>query len=99
MAGIIIAIVTWKRNPRPSLLAILAIVFMLVFDLIAILLNIMPVRLTEQCYTMFRIGMLLSVANLALAILKAGGYVLLLAEIFSGRRTLPTCGSLLAASE
>jgi hypothetical protein len=48
---------------------------------------------------MSRVGMLLSVANLALAILKAGIYVLLLAAIFSGRRTLSTFNSKLAASE
>lgn len=86
LAGIIMAIVTWKRNPRPSLFAILAIAFNFVLSLIGIFVSTLPIRMTQQGYTMERISMLLLVVNCVVAILQAGSWGLLLAAIFSGRR-------------
>jgi hypothetical protein len=88
LAGIVMAILTWKRNPRPSLFAILAIAFMFVLDLVGIFMVMLPLRLTQQGYSMTRISMLVTFVSVALAILRAGGWVLLLAAIFNGRRAL-----------
>jgi hypothetical protein len=85
LAGVILAVGTWKRNARPSLFAILAIASMFVLDLIGIYMSTMPLRLNRHGYTSTHIGMLLPIVNLSLAILRAGSWGLLLAAIFSGR--------------
>jgi|WetSurMetagenome_2_1015567.scaffolds.fasta_scaffold329605_2 hypothetical protein len=93
LAGIFLAIDSRKRNPRSSLFAILAIAFMFALNLIGIFMSTLPMRLNKQGYTMLNIGMILSVANIAMSILSAGGWGLLLAAIFSERHTLSSLNS------
>ena len=84
--GIILAIATWKRNPRPSLFAVLAITLLFIFDLISIFVLTIPMRLTERGKAVTHIGTMILIANLTLTILKAGSWGFLLAAIFGGRK-------------
>jgi hypothetical protein len=93
LTGIFLAIGSRKHNPRSSLFTILAIAFMFVLNLIGIFLSILPIRLTKQGYTMMNIGMILSVARIAMSILSAGVWGLLLAAIFGERHTLSPLNS------
>jgi hypothetical protein len=89
LVGFILAIVTWKRNLQPSLFAILGIASMFVFDLISIYMITVPMRLSGKGYPATNIAMVMSIANVALTILKAGGWGLLLAAVFVGRKRQP----------
>jgi hypothetical protein len=86
LIGIILAVMTWKRNPRPSLLAILGIASMFVFDLISIFMITIPMRLSEKGHASTNIAMVMSITNVAMTILKAGSWGLLLTAIFIGRK-------------
>lgn len=86
LIGIILAIATWKRNPKPSLFAVLAIALLFMLDLINIFVLTIPMRLTKQGYAVTHISTMILIANLTLTILKAGSWGFLLAAIFSGRK-------------
>jgi hypothetical protein len=89
LVGIILALATWNRNPRPSLFALLGIVAMFVFDMISIYMITIPMQLGEKGYAVANIAMVISIANVVLTILKACGWGLLLAAIFVGRKRQP----------
>ena len=89
LAGIILALITWKRNSQSSLFAILGIVSMFIFDLISIYMITVPMRMSGKGYAGAHIAMVISIANVVLTILKAGSWGLLLAAIFIGRKIQP----------
>jgi len=87
LVGIIIAIATWKRNPKSSLFALIAIVLFFILRVLGAVMNLLPYMLSRQL-DLFpsQIGFFSTVSGVILNILDAGAWGLLLAAIFSGRK-------------
>jgi hypothetical protein len=86
LTGVVIACSTRKRNPTPSLFALLAIGAMFVLSLIGTYVGLMPLLWRERGYDLVRFSMISGVANILLSILNAGCFGLLLAAIFVDRK-------------
>lgn len=88
LVGIILAITHWRKQPRPSLFTLLAIViFLIVFVVGTLVNNLGPLFLFERgiSHSSFRIISLIS--NLVLNLFSAGAWVLLLLAIFKQKKS------------
>ena len=87
LVGIIIAIVTWKRNPKPSLFTLLSILIYFVFIILASLSNelyyFLQVNLDLE-YSL--VDTIMIITQVVLSVIIGSAWGLLLAAIFSGRK-------------
>jgi hypothetical protein len=86
LAGAIMALVTWKRHPSVSLLALLACLLLL-FSVVAG--SVAQIWIINQQGSLGwsgqQVGMWLSVLGIARTGLSTVGYILLLCAVFNGR--------------
>jgi hypothetical protein len=86
LAGIILACLTRKRNPRASLFTLLAIVSMFIVSAISIYVSVIPIIGADRGYPLLRLSMITAIARILLSILNACGFGLLLAAVFVNRK-------------
>jgi hypothetical protein len=88
--GLILAIVYWKRYPRPCLLVFTALclaVFALVTS--AFLFMYLPRAMVDLGWDHQRVGAIIGVVAFTANLLQAGAMALLLSAVFVGRRQPP----------
>jgi hypothetical protein len=88
LAGIVLAIIFWKKHPRVSLLITIGLGLMLVNSVVGTLVSVwMPFALQERGMSIMQIGSLLSVWGVASSLINAAIWVLLLVAIFGWRKS------------
>ena len=87
IVGLIIAIVTWKRHPRTSLLALSAFVILSLTSLLETVTNILLPMLHYDFgyFRMTGFTVTITIVNILWVLLRAGAYALLIAAIFGLR--------------
>jgi lipoprotein signal peptidase len=87
LAGIILAIVYWRRHPRASAYTLIALMIFLITGLIGTAINIyLPQMLVQGVANIQRAVTILSGLNLAIALVRVVGWGLIFAAIFTGRQ-------------
>jgi hypothetical protein len=87
IVGIVIAAVRWSRHPRVSLLAISGMATFLFFDAVWMLLSPwLQMALIRQGTMPGRLGFIFGLMNLAASLVRALGWGLVLAALFTSRR-------------
>jgi hypothetical protein len=86
IAGIVIASMTWKRNPTPSLLAVIGFATSLVLLIFSSLLATLPIIGTRNGYSLVNIGLMIGVIAFVLSFFQAAAWGLTIAAIFSNRK-------------
>ncbi|HEX2981504.1 MAG TPA: hypothetical protein VHO48_14650 [Anaerolineaceae bacterium] len=87
LAGIVYAAVTWKRHPRVSLLAVLGLIIMALATLAGTTSNYLPLLIHARTGQDFgRLGGIVFVINIGIALVQALGLGLVLAAAFAGRK-------------
>lgn len=90
VAGLVLAVMRWKKHPRVSLLVTIALVIILVEAIINTSLGIwLPWMLTQQGMAYTQIGTILAIWGFISSLVNAGIWVLLLVAIFGWRDELP----------
>jgi hypothetical protein len=87
IVGIIFALATWKRNPRPALFALIG--FSLTFLLLVVgsMTTILPILLDSRYnLPISQIAIISTVLNVVLYLFHAGALGLIIAAIFTGRK-------------
>jgi len=87
LIGIILCLTSWKRYPKPSLLAFLGLLLLMILVVINVLTDYLPfflqstfdMKYSEMAPIQIGTGIILS-------ILHAVGYILLIAALFSSRK-------------
>jgi hypothetical protein len=86
IVGIVIAAVRWSRHPRVSLLAISGIATFLFVDAVWLLLAPwLQMMVIRQGTMPARLGFIFGLMNLAASLVRALGWGLVLAALFTGR--------------
>lgn len=86
LGGIVLAIVSWRRHPRVSLLAAIAMGLLLVSSVVGNLANAwLPLGLHRQGRNLVAFGLAGSAISFLRSLFTAGVWVLLLAAIFGWR--------------
>ncbi len=87
LAGLILAVVFWKRHPRVSLLAVIALAGFLLVTAANIFLNLwLGLGLDRLGLSPAQIGLVYLVRNIVDGLLAAGLWGLVLAAIFAWRK-------------
>jgi hypothetical protein len=89
LAGIVLSLLTWRRNPRPSLYAILGIVCLFVSDMISLYMTTALIRPGLDRTSYGHIATLMTIESVVMAIMRAISWGLLVAAIFVGRNRQP----------
>ena len=89
LVGFIIAITHWRKNPRVSLLTVLAIAIVSVVTTLRVFANsILPCILYENSNMDYAtIGIIFSVISVLFNLLTAGSWILLLIALFGKKKT------------
>jgi hypothetical protein len=96
LAGMVIAVVTWRRHPRVSLLTVVALVILLVETLIDTFLSMwLAFILSESQMGAAQIGWVTAVVRVVAAVVAAIAWGITLAAIFGGRKP-PAEGAMLS---
>ena len=91
LAGIVVALVFWRRQPRVSLLTLIAIIILAFISLVGTYFSIsIPFLLDRQGMDIGQLGMIIVTFNIAIAVITAVAWALLLAAIFGWRRSQTT---------
>lgn len=86
LAGLVAAVVTWRRHPTVSLLTSVSLVVMLVLTFASRLLNVWVVRLGAQAgWSAHEIGLFLGVYGFVSALIEAVAWGLVIAAVFLWR--------------
>jgi hypothetical protein len=86
VVGIVLAVITWSKHAKVSLLTIIAIVTFGVLGLISNTLSVwLPLRMHDYGWTPSRIGMILTVVGVVQSLVSAVLWGLLIAAIFGWR--------------
>ena len=89
IVGIIISIVTWKRNPKPSMLALIGFIILVGLTIIGSVSNFLSYFLSNSSgIRVSQIGWITTTVFTILTIIRSGAYALLIAAIFSKRKNL-----------
>ncbi|MCJ7694575.1 MAG: hypothetical protein MUO40_04035 [Anaerolineaceae bacterium] len=87
IVGIIIAIVTWKRNPKPSLLALIALIILGLLTVIGSAANFLTFILRDEFgMALSQVYPITTAVFIILTILRGGAYGLLIGAVFSKRK-------------
>ncbi len=90
LAGLVLAIVRWPRQPRASLLALLGLLVLAGNSLAGMATNFwLPFALQGGRFGFGILGNAMGILRLGQAVLTALGLSLLLAAVFAGRGTSP----------
>jgi hypothetical protein len=86
LAGIVLAVIRWRKHPRVSLLAVIALVIIFIETIINTSLGMwLPLMLTEQGMNSNQVGTILSVWRCISSLVGLVIWGLLLAAIFGWR--------------
>jgi hypothetical protein len=86
IVGIVIAAARWSRHPRVSLLAVSGMAILLLFDVVWMLLNPwLQIVLIRQGVMTARLGFIFGLVSFAASLVRALGWGLVLAALFTGR--------------
>ena len=87
LIGIILCFTHWKRHPKPSLLAFLGLLLLMILAVINVLTDYLPFLLQSAFDMKYSAMAPIQIGTgIVLSIMHAVGYVLLIAAIFSGRK-------------
>jgi hypothetical protein len=87
LVGIVLAATTWRKHPRVSMLALVGIGLIFLTALVSTFLgSSFPLYLHTRGLPARFMGIVLLVVNLALSLLRAFGWVLVLWALFGWRR-------------
>ncbi len=90
LAGLVVAIVTWKRHPAVSLLTSIAFALLLVLTFFSRIVNIwVPRFMIEAGWSSDKIGLFYSVYGLVFAALEAVVWVIVIVAMFRWRAAAP----------
>jgi hypothetical protein len=90
LLGLILAAVFWRRSPAASVLTMLGILIHLVVVAVQIVVPQYLVAAREDMnWTLENLGRVLSVVNVISSLVRAAGFGLLLAAVFTGRSPRP----------
>jgi hypothetical protein len=84
--GIILAVAYWKRAPRPSAYTLIAITIFIITAFLSVLINsnvVMGLHARGMPFT--TVSIILSGLNIVIALVRAFGWGLILAAIFTAR--------------
>ena len=89
LVGLIIAITRWKKNPRVSLLTLLAIILVSGITIVGVFTNsVLPYILYNNSDLDYStIGIIFSVITVLFNLLSAGSWILLLVALFGKKKT------------
>ncbi len=89
LVGFIIAITRWKKNPRVSLLAVIAFVIFSVITILSVFSNsVLPYILYDNSNMDYAtIGIIFSVISVLFNLLAAVSWILLLIALFGKKKT------------
>lgn len=92
ICAIALAGALWRRHPRASLLTILGVSILLVTSLVGTVISIsMPLYLrSSQNMPASQMGVVMGAWSIAMSIVQAGAWVLVLLAIFGARTTAAT---------
>lgn len=86
LAGMILAIIYWKRHPWVSLLTFIAVTGILITSLVDTYLGMwLPILLQQQGFSINQVGIVMGIRGLISSLMTAGFWILLLAAIFGWR--------------
>jgi hypothetical protein len=86
IVGIVLALVTWKRNPTPSLLAVISFGLSLILLILYVGLANLPIAMNRYGYSLARVGVVMGIIGIILSFFQAAAWGLIIAAIFSNRR-------------
>jgi hypothetical protein len=87
LAGIVIALITWKKHPRVSLLAVVALAILLILNLVGSALNmLLPLYLQQSGVGFSQIGIINIARGIVQALVVALAWSLILAAMFGWRK-------------
>jgi hypothetical protein len=87
LAGIVLALVFWRRHPTVSLLGVIAFVLLLIVGVVGTFLSAyLPITLQRQGLRAADIGYTIGIINLVASVVAAGAWAALLVAFFIGRR-------------
>ncbi len=88
IAAIIVAIVSWRKNPRVSLFTVIGVAGILIINLVGTIVSVsMPITLQRQGFSGMRISTTVTIWNIASSVLTAGCWGLIVAAIFGWRKS------------
>lgn len=91
LAGVVVAIVTWKRHPAVSILASVAFVVLLALTFGSRIVNIWLPRLAmESGWTSDQIGLFYSIYGFVFATIEAVVWIAIIVAMFRWRTVTPT---------
>ena len=86
LAGMVLALVFWRKHPAVSLLAFLGFALLLVTTVIGTFLGAyLPMSLREQGMTGVQVNRVVGITNLIVIFVAAGAWVLIVVALFVGR--------------
>lgn len=85
LVGIVIALATWKCNPKPSLFALISILIFFVVIILNSVIVYLPILLWENPNYSLRTTIMI-ISHVVLNVIRGGAWGLLLAAVFSGRK-------------
>jgi len=86
LVGLVIALATWKRNPRPSLWALIGFSLFIILMIASSLTSALPLTLHQRNnLSVQNIGLIVAVINIVISLLHALGWGFIIAAVFSSR--------------
>ena len=89
LAGLTLAIIRWQQHPRVSLLVVLACAIDILAGLTSAGLAVLPIWYLGKGGTNAQLGLIVTVANAILGLIRLAAVALLLLAAFAGRRASP----------
>lgn len=90
IAGIILAIVYWKRAPRPAAFTLIAIAIFIVTAFLSVIINSnVLMGLHARGMPIATVSFILGGLNIVISLVRAFGWGLILAAIFTARPRIP----------
>jgi hypothetical protein len=87
LVGLVIALITWKRNPRPSLWALIGFSVFIILIIVGSLTSALPLTLSQRNnLSMQSIGTIVAVLTIIISLFHAVGWGFLIAAVFSARK-------------
>lgn len=87
LVGVVLAVISWKRNPKVSLLTVIALAVFFILSGVGTGLNMwLPPTWYERGWMPARIGLLTAAIGFVRTLVDAVGFGLLLAAVFGWRK-------------
>jgi hypothetical protein len=87
LGGILLAILTWRKNPRVSLLSVIALALLLLNSILGTVLNsLIPIMMQRSGMDFRQFGMISLIRGLLQTVIACVAWILVLAAVFGWRK-------------